>query len=149
MELTQFTQAIARMTSDDIHLVALEIDAHRASTADEIAWWQATMRIDRSLKEAGRSRAAAIAVLNAAKAVQAIGAACGRSLPDTEVTSVARAAAEIARGITAGDPADAAVSLLLVCWAPFLGRIAVAIDAAMPCYRSRAACCSWWRTARR
>src|SRR4051812_1464435 len=98
MELTQFTQAIARMTSDDIHLVALEIDAHRASTADEIAWWQATMRIDRSLKDAGRMRAAAMAALNAAKAVQAIGSACGRSLPDAEVTSVARAAAEIARG---------------------------------------------------
>src|SRR5437773_254952 len=126
MELTQFTQAIARMSSEDIHLIAVEIDAHRASTADEIAWWQATMRIDRALKEGGRSRAAAMAALHAAKAVQAIAAAAGRSLPDTEVTSVARAAAEIARGMTAGAGAEPAVSLLLVCWAPFLGRIAVA-----------------------
>jgi hypothetical protein len=126
MELTQFTQAIARMTSDDIHLIAVEIDAHRASTADEIAWWQATLRIDKSLKEGRRCRTAAMAALQAAKTVQAIATAAGRTLPDTEVTTVARAAAEIARGFTAGAGAEPAVSRLLVCWAPLLGRVSVA-----------------------
>src|SRR5438045_226178 len=115
MELTQFTHAIGRMSGEDIHVIATEIGAHRASTADEIAWWQATLQIDKTLKEGGRCRAAAMAALHAAKAVQAIGAASGRSLPDDEVTSVARAAAEIARGITAGHGAEPAVSLLLVC----------------------------------
>ena len=50
-----------------------------------------------------------------------IAAAQGIRLPDEEVTHVARAAAEVARGLVAGDEARAEVRTLLVDWAPLVG----------------------------
>lgn len=121
MDLVGFTRTIARLSEDEIRLVAHEIEAHHASAADEVAWWQATVSIDRLLKATGRSRAAAMAALQASKSVQAAATAAGCALPDDDVTHVARAAAEVARGITAGEHAVAAVSALLGCWTPVLG----------------------------
>ena len=42
----------------------------------------------------------------------------GIALPDAEVTHVARAAAEIARGLVAGDEVSNEVQALLVDWSP-------------------------------
>jgi hypothetical protein len=116
MELEDFTRVIARMSTDDIHRVAAEIDAHRTSAADDLAWWAATIEIDRSIRTNGCSRVAAMGALAASRAVQAVAATAGVPLPDAEVTTVARAAAEVARGIAAH--ADGALGVLLASWRP-------------------------------
>lgn len=118
MDIAAFTGAVARFSAEDLRRVARAIASNRASVADDLAWWEATMCIDRTLKATHRTRAAAVAALEAGRAVQAAARAAGVPLPDDDVTRVARAAGEVARGITAGPPAAAAVSLLLTCWTP-------------------------------
>ena len=48
----------------------------------------------------------------------------GISLPDDEVTHVARAAAEVARGIVAGTEAEVEVKTLLTSWPALVGAAA-------------------------
>lgn len=123
MDHGAFVELLSRLSAGDIRAVAAEIGAHHCSAADDIAWWQATVQIDRALKAGGCTRTAAMAALAAAKAVQAAAAASGMSLPDDDVTAVARAAAEVARGLVAGDAARDATCALLACWGPVLGRL--------------------------
>jgi hypothetical protein len=54
--------------------------------------------------------------------VQQAAATAGVALPDDDVTAVARAAAEVARGLVAGEAARQATATLLVCWRPVLWR---------------------------
>src|SRR5439155_481679 len=82
--------------------VAVEIGGHQASVADDIAWWQATLTIDRILKHDGRCRVAAVAASNASRAVLAIAEHDHQTAADTAVITVARAAGTIARGLVAG-----------------------------------------------
>jgi hypothetical protein len=117
-----FTRLLSRLSESDIRSVAAEIDAHHCSAADDVAWWQATLQIDRALKAAGCTREAAMAALAAAKAVQSAALSAGLTLPDDRVTVVARAAAEVARGLVAGEAARDATATLLVCWRPVLAR---------------------------
>jgi hypothetical protein len=49
-----------------------------------------------------------------------VAAVQGIALPDGEVTHVARAAAEIARGLVAGDELNGEVRMLLVGWSPLV-----------------------------
>jgi hypothetical protein len=122
MDHGAFVQLLSRLSEGDIRAVAAEIGAHHCSAADDIAWWQATLQIDRALKADGCTRTAAMAALAAAKAVQQAAATAGVALPDDDVTAVARAAAEVARGLVAGEAARQATATLLVCWRPVLWR---------------------------
>ncbi len=56
------------------------------------------------------------------KSVQRVAEASGIELPDVDVTHVARAAAEIARGMTAGDDVVVEVNQLLQHWFPVFAR---------------------------
>ena len=120
MDLGEFTQAITRMSGADIRLIASEIHVRLASPADEVAWWQATISIDRTLKCARLHRAAAVAAGAASKAVRSVAEHAGMELPDNDVTCVARAAAEVARGMVAGSAAEQPVRHLLESWSPLL-----------------------------
>ena len=104
------------------------IDAARAKgqdvTADEYPYdaWHATIAIDRALRHSHRTRHAARAAWDAAQIVQRAAETNEMHLPDDDVTHVARAAAEVARGLTAGDDCVVEVSQLLQHWFPVLAR---------------------------
>lgn len=115
MELTEFVAALDRLTADDIRLVAKSLDSE--SLADEVDWWRATIAIDRAIRHARVTRHAARAAAQASELVQERAEQGGVTLPDDDVTRVARAAAEIARGLTAGPVTQPIVLLLLEPWA--------------------------------
>jgi len=118
MPTTDFEQALARLTVDDIRSLARTLEAD--TTGDEVDAWRATIAIDRALRHAHRSRLAAQAAWNAAQIVQRCAVDEGVELPDADVTHVARAAAEVARGLVAGDDVAPEVSRLLLHWFPLV-----------------------------
>lgn len=126
MDVAEFTRVLGHMTADDLHEVAGAIALAHASVADDLSWWEATMEIERTLRGLHRKREAAMAALLAARAVQSAADAAGLVLPDQEVTKVARAAADVARGLAAGPGALEAVRRLLLCWPPAVGVVSVA-----------------------
>ena len=115
MQLDEFVAALGTLTGDDVHLVAKSLDLE--SLTDEVDWWRATIAIDRAIRHAKCSRQAARAAAQAVAIVQHRASCAGISLPDAEVTRVARAAAEVARGLIAGPEAQPIVRLLLEPWA--------------------------------
>lgn len=120
MELTVFTTALGRLSAEDLHALATTLSSH-GSAADEVDAWHATLTIDRALRRAHRARVAAHAATNASHAVLTVAAHHQIALPDDEVTHVARAAAEIARGLVAGPDAADEVESLLKPWVSVLG----------------------------
>jgi hypothetical protein len=118
MEVAEFTRALEQLTADDFHRVAAMLGAHSDSAADEVEAWRVTMTIDRVLRRTHQTRIAARAASVVTHTVLKVAAVQGIQLPDTEVTHVARAAAEIARGLVAGDEVDHEVRTLLVDWSP-------------------------------
>jgi hypothetical protein len=121
MDLTEFTEALRRLTMDDIHRVAKSLASD--TVGDEVDAWQATIAIDRALRHTHRTRHAARAAWDVAQVVQRVAEAYGMELPDVDVTHVARAAAEVARGIVAGDEVASEVHHLLQHWFPVLVRV--------------------------
>ena len=121
MDLTGFNDALRHLTVDDIHRVATSLASD--TVGDEVDAWQATIAIDRALRHSHRTRLAARAAWDAAQAVQRAAESEGMALPDVDVTHVARAAAEIARGMVAGDDVAAEVHQLLQHWFPVLVRV--------------------------
>lgn len=115
MDLDGFVAALGRMTAEDLRVVAKSLDTE--SLADEVDWWRATIAIDRALRHTRATRHAARAAVQVVEVVQARAVAEGMTLPDDDVTRVARAAAEIARGFTAGRATQPIVGLLLEPWA--------------------------------
>ena len=120
MDLTGFTDALHRLTVDDIHCVAKSLASD--TVGDEVDAWHATIAIDRVLRHSHRTRHAARAAWDAAQVVQRVAEAGGLELPDVDVTHVARAAAEVARGLVAGDEVTAEVHQLLQHWFPVFVR---------------------------
>ena len=118
MTPSELTAALRGLSGADIHSVASSLD--NDSAGDEVDMWRATMAIDRALRHAHRSRQAAHAAWDAAQAVQYAGERAGIELPDPDVTRVARAAAELARGLVVGDQVVPQLSRLLVHWFPVL-----------------------------
>ncbi len=122
MDVGEFTEALERLTADDVHRIAVTLTSNHAdSAADEVEAWRVTLTIDRVLRRTHRTRVAARAASTVTHTVLQIAAARGIRLPDEEVTHVARAAAEVARGLVAGDDARTEVRMLLVDWAPLVG----------------------------
>jgi len=113
-----FEHALARLTVDDIRSIARALEAD--TTGDEVDAWRATIAIDKSLRHTHRTRMAAKAAWTAAQVVQRCARDEGLDLPDADVTHVARAAAEVARGLVAGDDVAPEVSRLLVHWFPLV-----------------------------
>ena len=123
VELEELIRKLAAMSPADIREVADAVASHLDSPAAEVAWWQATLAIDGALRRHGRSRTAARAGFDASRAVLSAADRAGISLPDDEVTSAARAARELARGLVAGEPAGPAVTYLMTSWSAVLGTV--------------------------
>jgi hypothetical protein len=122
MDVGEFSRALERLTAEDVHRIAATLtNNHSDSAADEVEAWRVTLRIDRVLRRTHRTRLAARAASSITHIVLQIAAAQGIRLPDEEVTHVARAAAEVARGLVAGDEVRAEVGTLLVDWSPLVG----------------------------
>ena len=99
MDLSDFMGLLERLDADAIAAAASELDAYAASAAGELSWWRATVEIDRELRLHRAGRVAALSATQAAAAVTQAAVAAGITLPDARVTVVARAAADVARGL--------------------------------------------------
>ena len=99
MDVEGFGSALTGLTVDDIRSIASDLHAVRMSTADEVAGTRAMLIIEQTLRHTHRLHDAAIAAFATATKVQEVAARADVELPDTDVTCVARAAAQLARGI--------------------------------------------------
>jgi hypothetical protein len=121
MEVGEFSRALEGLTAEDVHRIAATLtNNHSDNAADEVEAWRVTLTIDRVLRRTHRTRLAARAASSITHTVLQIAAAQGIRLPDEEVTHVARAAAEVARGLIAGDDVRAEVETLLADWSPLV-----------------------------
>jgi hypothetical protein len=109
-----FIRVLTTMTGEDLERVAAALDSD--AICDEVDWWRATIAIDKVLRHQHCTRRAARAATGAAHAVQDAASRAGITLPDAQITRVARAAAEVARGLAAGAPARPVVGMLLEYW---------------------------------
>ena len=109
-----------RLTPDDVRTIARSLESETAG--DEVDAWRATIAIDRALRHSHRTREAAHAAWAAAQTVQRTAISHGMELPDPDVTHVARAAAEVARGLVAADGVESEVSRLMMHWLPLVVR---------------------------
>lgn len=120
MDVEEFSRAVIGLSRSDVRRVAAEIEAHRASVADDIDWWEATIAIDRVLKHDGLSRTAAVAASSVSRQVLARAEETGCARAGADAISVARAAGNIVRGLVAGPAAQEPVTHLLRDFAPVL-----------------------------
>ena len=126
MDSVEFSERLERLGGDEISRVAEVLRADLASTEGEVAWWRATITVSGLLRRTRRTREASLAAHRAASAV--VVAARQAGLGDerrTEVSQVARAAAEVARALVAEVPEPAGAALLHA-WEPVVGPPAVA-----------------------
>jgi hypothetical protein len=121
VQLAAFTQTAGRLTPTELRTLAAALAVHASTVADEAEAWHATLAIDRALRRSHRTRVAARAARDTSHAVLAAAIAHAVPLPDDDVTRVARAAAEIARGMVAGPEAVEAVEALLTPWELVVG----------------------------
>jgi hypothetical protein len=121
VDVIEFSAALERLNAGDLHRVARSLDTE--ALADEVDWWRATIAIDRAIRHGRCGRQAGRAATQAAALVEAAARREGFRLPDAEVTRVARAAAEIARGIVAGPGAQPIVRILLEHWSAVFAAV--------------------------
>jgi hypothetical protein len=104
MDTDAFTHRLHGMTAVDIERVAAALRAELDTADGELTWWRATIEVTGTLRREHRSRQAGLAAHRASTAV--VDAARAAGIDDdvhrTEVTAVARAAAEAARALAAG-----------------------------------------------
>ena len=117
----EFLAALARLGVDDLRQVAARLDSD--VLCDEVDWWRATIAIDKVVRHARRGRQAAHAAAAAAANVQEAARRNGIALPDDDVTRVARAAADVARGLAAGPAARPVTQILLEHWEPVTATV--------------------------
>jgi hypothetical protein len=103
MDVVDFGRALDGLTVDDIRLIARDLAAASVSTADEVAFTRSVLVIEQTLRRTHRRPNAATAGLAAATTVQDVATRASVALPDRDVTRVARAAAQLARGLVVGD----------------------------------------------
>jgi hypothetical protein len=103
VDLVSFARALTELTVDEIRSIAHDLTEANTSTADEIAATRSVLIIEQALRRTHRLHNAAAAALASATAVQDVAHAERVKLPDADVTRVARAAAQLARGMVAGE----------------------------------------------
>jgi hypothetical protein len=103
VDLVVFGQALTELTLGEIRAIALDLHEVCVSTADEVANTRSMLMIEQTLRRKHRLHDAALAALSAATTVQEVALQAEVELPDKDVTRVARAAAQLARGLVVGD----------------------------------------------
>jgi hypothetical protein len=97
--LAEFLDSLTGLDRAAILAIAGEVDEHTSSAAGELEWWTATMEIERQLRMRHAARLAGAAALRASQVVIRAAIAAGMSPADRAVTTTARAAAAVARGL--------------------------------------------------
>jgi uncharacterized glyoxalase superfamily metalloenzyme YdcJ len=128
VDVVAFGQAVSELSVDDIRKISLDLSSAVSSTADEIATTRAVLMIEQTLRRTHRLHNAATAALAVATAVQDVAHKARVPLPDPDVTRVARAAAQLARGMVAFDAPgiDEAVRCLSRGWEVLPGAVLAA-----------------------
>jgi hypothetical protein len=103
VDVVAFGRALTELSVDDIRAVARDLSDASASIADEIALTRSVLLIEQTLRHTHRLQHAAAAALAAATAVQEAAQRARMTLPDSDVTRVARAAAQLARALVAAE----------------------------------------------
>ena len=98
----RFAQSLLHLTRSRIELQVAGLKARRASPDDDVAWWEATMALNRALRRRGTGHEAAMAAHLASQAVLDAATRTGLAL-SPDVTAVARSAGEVARALIVGD----------------------------------------------
>ncbi len=98
-----FGQALSELTVDGIRDIAGDLAVASSVTADEVAATRSMLIIEQTLRRTHRLPNAGAAALAAATAVQDVALRARVALPDDDVTRVARAAAQLARGLVVND----------------------------------------------
>jgi hypothetical protein len=98
----RFTQALLHLSRARIELHAAGLKTWGRSPDDDVAWWEATLALNRTLRHGGTGPQAAMAAHLAAQAVLSAATRTGLGL-DPDVAAVARSAGEAARVLAAGD----------------------------------------------
>lgn len=131
MDHVVFVGALERLSVDDIRALARDLGSLTASPADDVAFTRATIRIERAVRRGHRREEAHVAGLAASHAVVEAAERHGVALPDPDVTRVARAAAQIARGLVVAELTAPDLRLLALPWSRVPEAIALtAITAA-------------------
>ena len=117
---SQFTDALRRLTPDDVRTIARSLESETAG--DEVDAWRATIAIDRALRHSHRSREARTPRGPPRETVQRTAISHGMELPDPDVTHVARARPKSRRGLVAADGVESEVSRLMMHWLPLVVR---------------------------
>jgi len=123
MDVASFSESLRRLSAEDIRRCAARLQPDEQSVADQVTQWRAELAIDRLIRrhctraEAQRATAAA---QRTARLVVEVARRRGMSVPDGDVSRVARTAAQIARGLALGGLAG-----------PFLPTLLAQFDAAL------------------
>ena len=116
MDVASFSESLRRLSAEDIRRCAARLQPDEQSVADQVTQWRAEMAIDRLIRrhctraEAQRATAAA---QRTARLVVEVARRRGMSVPDGDVSRVARTAAQIARGLALGGLAGPSLPTLL------------------------------------
>ena len=100
MDVASFSETLRRLSADDIRRYAACLQRDEQCVADQVSQWRAELAIDRLIRrhctrfEAQRATAAG---QQATRLVVDVARQRGMSLPDGDVSRVARAAGQIAR----------------------------------------------------
>ncbi len=98
-----FGRALSELSVADVRSISMDLVDACTTAADDIAGTRPILVIEQTLRRTHRLHDAASAALATATAVQDVAQRARISLPDDDVTRVARAAAQLARGLVAGD----------------------------------------------
>ena len=101
VSVARFAQALLDMDRPSIERQAARLTA-RTSPDDDVAWWEATMDLNRALRHQRTGRQAAMAAHRASQAVLVAAGRTGLAL-SPDILAVARSAGEAARALVAGD----------------------------------------------
>jgi len=106
MDVETFGQALAELRMDDVRAIAGDLARADDTPAERLDHSRAVLVVERALRRTHRVHDGVAAALAVSSAVREVARREAIALPDSDVTRVARAAAQLARGLAA-DPGAA------------------------------------------
>jgi hypothetical protein len=118
MRSDEFIRTLSHLSAQDLGALAARIRSDHESD-DEMAWWRATLALDRCLRHQRRSVHSAQAAQTAAQAVFAAAGRAHLQEGSADIVAVANSAREVARALVADD-ADSNPRYFFQGWERFL-----------------------------
>src|SRR6266508_4530820 len=121
MQASDFKVRVGRLTGNEIAALAAALRHEHHCADSEVAWWRATLAVSGALRMRHRTREASVAAHAVTEAVRHAAERAGVGETErSDVTMVARAAAEVARALVAAETVGTAaylqVTQLLAPW---------------------------------